>query len=142
MISFSLACGDGHSFSAWFASSDAFEKQLAAGTVSCPVCGSGEVGKALMAPAVTTSKKRDSMRVAAHVRAEPEELAVLRKIRKHLTENAEYVGPRFPEEARRIHYNESEKRGIYGEATGEEVRALVEEGIEFRPLPVLPEDHN
>jgi hypothetical protein len=67
---------------------------------------------------------------------------MLRKIRQHLTENAEYVGNRFAEEARRIHYEESEKRGIYGEATAEQVRALADEDIEFHPLPVLPEDHN
>ena len=67
---------------------------------------------------------------------------VVRKLRKHLTENAENVGDRFAEEARRIHYDEAEKRGIYGEATSEEVHALVEEGIEFHPLPRLPEDQN
>jgi hypothetical protein len=66
----------------------------------------------------------------------------LRKLRQHLTENADYVGPKFAEEARRIHYNEAEKRGIYGEASNEEARALKEEGIEFHPLPMLPEEHN
>ena len=71
-----------------------------------------------------------------------EVVAVLRKLRQHLTENADYVGPKFAEEARRIHYNESEKRGIYGEASSEEARALVEEGVEFHPLPMLPEEHN
>ena len=68
--------------------------------------------------------------------------AALRKLRQHLTENADYVGPKFAEEARRIHYNETEKRGIYGEASSEEARALAEEGIEFHPLPMLPEEHN
>ena len=142
MISFSLACENGHAFEGWFASSEAFERQLAAEDVGCPVCGSHEVSKALMAPRVATSRKRASMPVAAHVKQEPEEVTVLRKIRKHLTENAEYVGSRFPEEARRIHYEEAEKRGIYGEATTAEAQALAEEGIDFRPLPVLPEDHN
>jgi hypothetical protein len=71
-----------------------------------------------------------------------EAITALRKIRKHLTENADYVGPKFAEEARRIHYNETEKRGIYGEASSDEAKSLAEEGIEFHPLPVLPEDHN
>jgi hypothetical protein len=142
MISFALACSAGHAFDGWFANSDAFERQLAAGAVTCPACGSNDVLKALMAPAVATSRKRESMPVAAHVGEERKVVAKLRELRKQLTENAEYVGPRFPEEARRIHYNETEKRGIYGEATSAEAHALAEEGIDFRPLPVLPEDHN
>jgi hypothetical protein len=82
------------------------------------------------------------MRLAANVPEHQEAIAALRKIRKHLTENADYVGPKFAEEARRIHYNETDKRGIYGEASPDEAKALTEEGIEFHPLPVLPEDHN
>jgi hypothetical protein len=100
------------------------------------------IEKTLMAPAVATSRKRDSVRLAANVPDHQEAITALRKIRKHLTENADYVGPKFAEEARRIHYNETEKRGIYGEASSEEAKALAEEGIEFHPLPVLPEDHN
>jgi hypothetical protein len=145
VICFTLSCPDGHSFEGWFASSAAFDTQRAGGDISCPVCGAADVDKALMAPAVTTSRRRDSVRVAAHGPQMPEEneiVAKLRHIRKHLTEGADYVGGRFAEEARRIHYDEVEKRGIYGEATSDEVRALSEEGIEFHPLPVLPEDHN
>jgi hypothetical protein len=142
VISFSLICGQGHGFEGWFASSDAYEKQRAAGTLACPVCGAVDVDKRLMAPAVATGRREPPMRVAAHTSPEPDQMAMLRQIRKHLTENAEYVGPRFAEEARRIHYEESEKRGIYGEASVEDVRLLHEEGIEFHPLPVLPEDHN
>ena len=82
------------------------------------------------------------MRLAANVPEQTEMVAALRKLREHLTENADYVGPKFAEEARRIHYNETEKRGIYGEASSEEAHALAEEGIEFHPLPVLPEEHN
>jgi hypothetical protein len=142
VIRFSLSCIEGHKFEGWFASSEAFETQKAGGMTRCPVCGTGSVDKALMAPMVSTSRKKDAMRVAAHVPEEPDAAAVLRKIRKHLTENAAYVGDKFAEEARRIHYDEAEKRGIYGEATSDEVRSLLDEGIEFHPLPVLPEDHN
>jgi hypothetical protein len=142
MITFSLNCGDGHSFEGWFASSDAYEKQRNMGALACPVCGSVDVDKRLMAPAVATGRREAQVRVAAHTRPEPDPVSMLRQIRKQLTENAEYVGPRFAEEARRIHYEESEKRGIYGEASTEDVRLLHEEGIEFHPLPVLPEDHN
>lgn len=142
MIRYSLSCGSGHGFEAWFASSDAFETQKADGSVACPVCGSGEVDKTLMAPNVATSRKKDSMRLAANVPDRQEMVATLRKLRQHMTENADYVGPKFAEEARKIHYNETEKRGIYGEASSEEAHSLAEEGIEFHPLPVLPEDHN
>ena len=145
MICFALSCSDGHGFEGWFASSEAFETQRAGGDISCPVCGAADVDKALMAPAVATSRRRDSVRVAAHGPQLPDEseiVAKLRHIRKHLTDGADYVGGRFAEEARRIHYDEVEKRGIYGEATSDEVRALSDEGIEFHPLPMLPEDHN
>jgi hypothetical protein len=142
VIRYSLHCVEGHDFEAWFAGSDTFEKQRDKGAILCPACGSKDVDKALMAPAVSTSRKKGGMRVTANVPEHNEAIAVLRKLRKHLTENAEYVGPRFPEEARRIHYNEAEKRGIYGEASPEEARSLAEEGIEFHPLPMLPEEHN
>jgi hypothetical protein len=84
----------------------------------------------------------EPMRLAANVRERHEIVTAMRKLRRHLTENADYVGNKFAEEARRIHYEEAEKRGIYGEATREDARALAEEGIEFHPLPPLPEDHN
>jgi hypothetical protein len=142
VIRYSLSCHAGHDFEAWFAGSEAFESQQTDGSISCPVCGSTSVGKALMAPAVSTSRKRDSVRLAANVPDQQEAIAVLRKVRQHLTDNADYVGPKFADEARRIHYNEAEKRGIYGEASSEEARALVDEGIEFHPLPMLPEEHN
>jgi hypothetical protein len=142
VIRYSLSCADGHAFEAWFADSAAYEAQKATGIVACPVCGSFDVGKALMAPSVSTARKKDSVRLAANVPERDETVAVLRKLKKHLTENADYVGPRFAEEARRIHYDEAEKRGIYGEASREDARALAEEGIEFHPLPMLPEEHN
>lgn len=142
MISYSLSCERGHAFDGWFSSSSAFEAQRAASEIACPLCGSTAVEKALMAPAVSTSRKHDPMRLTANVPERKEAVEMLRKLRSHLTENADYVGPKFAEEARRIHYNETEKRGIYGEASSEEARSLVEEGIEFHPLPTLPEEHN
>ncbi len=149
MIRYSLSCEDGHPFEAWFASSVAFEEQRGSGLVSCPLCASTKVEKMLMAPSVSTSRRkrrsvpeRESVPVAANVPSDSEAAGMLRKLRERLIENAEHVGDKFAEEARRIHYNEAEKRGIYGQATSDEARALVEEGIEFHPLPVLPEDHN
>jgi hypothetical protein len=142
VILYSLSCGDGHDFEAWFADSAAYEKQKADGVLTCPVCGTAEVDKALMAPAVSTARKRSSVRLAANMPERQETISMLRKLRAHLTENADYVGPRFAEEARKIHYNEAEKRGIYGEASQDDARALTDEGIEFHPLPMLPEEHN
>ena len=142
MIRYALACAEGHEFEAWFAGSDAYEKQRARNIVACPDCGSTSVDKALMAPAVATARKKETMKLAANVPEKQEAIAMLRKLRGQLTENADYVGPKFAEEARRIHYDEAEKRGIYGEASTEEARALADEGIEFHPLPTLPEDQN
>ena len=150
MIRYSLACSAGHAFDAWFADSNAFDEQQAEGLIACPHCGSGEVAKSLMAPAVATSRRKsasyphagETVPVAANVPPEEEAVALLRRLKKHVVENADYVGKKFAEEARRIHYSEAERRGIYGEATTEEARSLVEEGIEFHPLPSLPEDQN
>jgi hypothetical protein len=158
MIRYSLKCEKRHEFEAWFANSAAFERQSKRGQISCPRCGTVKVDKALMAPSILKSPKRkrvekspepaatqpappaqpDTHRLAAHG-----ELAkVMRKLRTEIESKSEYVGPRFPEEARKIHYEEVPARGIYGEATSEEAQALSEEGIEFFPLPPLPEDHN
>ena len=171
MIRYSLVCGEGHEFEAWFAGSDAFAAQQKAGHVSCAICGSAKVGKALMAPALASGRREApepaalkpepsgeaapgsgpahpgggetaAMPVAAHSEKREELVGLLRKLRQHVTANADYVGPRFPEEARKIHYGERDKRGIYGEASPDEARALAEEGIEFHPLPLLPEDRN
>lgn len=153
MIRYRLACARGHDFEAWFANANAFDEQKAAGLLACPACGDTEIDKTLMAPAVASGRRARAARpetpgpdaAQAVFRPEPgaEEIKVaLRRLRKHVVANADYVGDRFAEEARKIHYEEAEKRGIYGETTGEEARALAEEGIEFHPLPVLPEEHN
>jgi hypothetical protein len=160
VIRYALVCPKAHEFEGWFAGSDAFEALRKKALLICPICGSTEVGKALMAPAVSTARSKEvagrgerrerpeahdsaeQVRLAANVPEKQEIVAAIRKLRERLTENADYVGDRFAEEARRIHYQETEKRGIYGEATREDAHALAEEGIEFHPLPPLPEDHN
>ena len=160
MIVYRLRCRKGHEFEAWFQSSAAFERQEKRGLLSCSFCGSSKVSKAMMAPNVVkrskpraaakaadeagaeapapTPTKPEVQRVAAH----KELAAAMRKLRAEIEAKSEYVGPRFSEEARKIHYEEAPARGIHGEATAEETKALREEGIEFYPLPVLPEDQN
>lgn len=149
MIRYSLRCKADHEFEAWFRSAADYDKGV--GT-ECPICGSKKVEKALMAPALTRSAKSPR----AGKPAEPEKVKLasapdprmkamreaLKEIRRHVVENAEHVGDRFAEEARKMHYEEVESRAIYGEATSEEAQALVDEGIEFQPLPQLPEDQN
>ncbi len=158
MIRYALRCEHDHEFEAWFSSSAAYDEQAAEGEVVCPACGSANVEKALMAPNLGPSTKHGkSTRPAS--RPEPaadaaegatlartpdmkQLRALARRLREHVTENADYVGDRFAEEARKIHYEETEARGIYGEATADEAEALQDEGIDFHPLPVLPEDQN
>ncbi|HVX92035.1 MAG TPA: DUF1178 family protein [Xanthobacteraceae bacterium] len=158
MIRYALACENGHAFESWFQSSAAYDKQAARGLVVCPTCGSTEVEKSIMAPNLARSSERtraitmpDAGGLAAPNAAAPitmispaeqEFRAQLKKLRDHLIKNAEYVGPRFPEEARKMHYGEIEHRSIYGEASPDDAKALHEEGIEFHPLPVLPEERN
>lgn len=146
MIRYALACENGHQFESWFAGSQAFDTLRKADAVLCPECGSAAVEKALMTPQVSTARKKDAkkdkVRLAANHGMRAEAVAAIRKIRDHVTENADYVGDKFPEEARKIHYEEAEKRGIYGEATADEAKALAEEGVEFHPLPILPEEQN
>lgn len=141
MIRFSLICDATHEFEAWFRSSDDYETQAKRGLVSCPVCHSQKVSKALMAPAVTTGRKREKMALAADAEQKRIAAAMIELARK-IRENADYVGDKFAEEARKIHFGETEQRGIYGEATLEEVNALVDEGVDLLPLPPLPEDRN
>jgi len=133
MIRYTLTCDKDHDFEGWFPGIEACDKQLSAGLVSCPDCNSTKVRKALMAPAVAT-KKQDSAMDKRQV-AMAAQQAVMAKLREHVENNFEHVGDQFPEEARRIHYGETEKRDIYGEASVEEARELVEEGVEIAPLP-------
>ena len=143
MIRYSLVCKSEHAFEGWFRDSAACDDQLAAGSLECPVCASTAVAKQLMAPAVRAGREAGRQRVAVPGDERQKMLLdTMRKIRRKVEESAEYVGERFPEEARRIHYEEADARGIYGEATLEEAKALVEEGIDAHPLPWLPEDAN
>lgn len=141
MIRFSLVCTRDHTFDAWFRSNDDFEAQKKRGFVECPDCGSNRVEKALMAPAVSTGRKREKMALAMGD-AQKRAVAELKVLSQKLRENAEYVGDRFADEARRIHFGETDPRGIYGEATPEEARSLAEDGVEFMPIPVFPEERN
>ena len=141
MIRFSLICAHDHEFEAWFRSNDDFDTQNRRGFVECPSCGSKKVGKALMAPAVSTGRKKETMALALG-QAQKEAMAQLRALSEKMRENADYVGDRFAEEARKIHFGETDPRGIYGEATVDEARALAEDGVEFMPIPVFPDDRN
>jgi hypothetical protein len=167
MIRYALQCEDGHAFESWFADSAAYDKQAKRGLVSCPHCGSRKVEKAIMAPRLSGARKGRAQPVEMPAEPPAPEAAVpeapasetaapvamvspqehefrakLKELRDHLVQNADHVGAKFPEEARKMHYGEIEYRSIYGEASPEEAKALVEEGIEVHPLPVLPEERN
>jgi hypothetical protein len=140
VIRYALICDSGHDFDAWFGSSAAYEEQVGARAVSCPCCGSAEVKKAPMAPAVKRAPPAPP--VAPNAAERKTTYAFLKNLRARLEAEAEHVGEAFPEEARKMHYGEAEARSIYGEASLEEAKALREEGIPAVPLPILPEDHN
>jgi hypothetical protein len=169
MIRYTLNCEDGHTFESWFQNSAAYDKQAKRALVTCPVCGSAKVEKAIMAPRLSRAEAAEPSEVrpmpsppmpaslpaptlppsapgktpVAIMSPQERELRKkLKELREHVTKNADYVGPRFPEQARRIHYGEVEHRSIYGEASPDEAKALHEEGIEFHPLPILPDEFN
>ena len=165
MIRYALACSKGHAFDSWFQNSAAYDKQAKRGLVECPVCGDSKIEKALMAPTLSGTKKRGRPAMPASMPAPAAEAAPaavsetpapvamvspeerefrtkLKELRDHLTKNADNVGRKFPEEARKMHYGEAEHRSIYGEASPQEAKDLHEEGIEFHPLPVLPDERN
>lgn len=141
MIRFSLHCDSDHEFEGWFRSNDDFETQVKRGFVECPHCGSKKVGKALMAPAVSTGRKQETMALAMG-EEQRKMLAALKELSEKVRATADYVGDKFAEEARKIHFGETEARGIYGEASRDEVVGLLEDGVEILPLPVLPDDKN
>jgi hypothetical protein len=156
MIRYNLRCERDHAFESWFQSSSAYETQEKRKLVNCPVCGSAKVERAIMAPQIVSKKGRD-VPVQAPVAAtevatsastplmmaqERELRAKLKELRDHIVKNADNVGERFPNEARKMHYGDIEHRPIYGEASPEEARSLIDEGVEVSPLPVLPDDRN
>jgi hypothetical protein len=158
VIHYSLVCHKGHDFESWFQNSAAYDKQAKRGLVSCPLCGSAKVEKAIMAPRLARTDKSTSIVAPAEESApapalaptpvamispqEKEFRAKLKELRDHLTANADNVGKKFPEEARKMHYGEIEHRSIFGEASPQDAKELHEEGIEFHPLPVLPDERN
>jgi len=151
MIHYSLRCESGHEFESWFQDSGSFDKQVKRKLVACPVCDSVKVEKAIMAPRI--ARKRGEKRAPAlpNENAAPTPLLMspenelrtkLRELRDFIKSNAEDVGPSFPTEARKMHYGEIKHRPIYGEATPDDAKSLVEDGVDVMPLPVLPEDRN
>jgi len=156
VIRYALSCEKGHGFESWFKSSNAYDKQAARGLIGCPVCGSTKVGKAIMAPGVAKgaapeapvpvpapSPAQEPRAPVAMLSGKERELrAKLRELRDHVTKNADYVGAKFPDEARKMHYGDIEHRSIYGEASPADAAELIEEGIELHPLPILPDERN
>jgi len=141
MIRFSLHCDHGHEFEGWFRDNADFDRQSERRLVSCPVCNSPEIQKSLMAPAVSTSRSKEQVAIAMG-EAQKQMLEQMRELSRKVRENADYVGDQFAEEARKIHFGETEARGIYGEASKEDVHSLIEDGVDMMPLPVFPEDKN
>lgn len=135
MIKYELKCRKDHVFEAWFYDSATYDKQAAGGKVLCPVCGSRKVAKAPMAPRIGRSK---ADRVADEAKRAAAARKLLAELRDHVEKNADYVGDKFAEEARRIHYGETDPRSIYGEASPEEARELAEEGVDVAVIPWLP----
>jgi len=136
MIRYALICGRDHSFEGWFGSSDDYDDQQGRGLVECPVCANREVRKQIMAPAVAGTKRRGEPDLTLEVRSMVME--AMGKVRQHVEDNFDYVGDSFATEARAIHEGTSEDRGIYGEASAQEIRALTEDGIQIAPLPPAP----
>ena len=164
MIRYALRCERDHHFESWFQDSAAYDQQVKRKLVSCPVCESVRIEKAIMAPRIVSRKSREraeqprteqvapaaapetapaATEATPLVMTQERELrAKLKELRDHIVKNADNVGDRFPNEARKMHYGEIEHRPIYGEASPEEAKSLVDEGVEVSPLPVLPEDRN
>ncbi|MDP9812780.1 hypothetical protein J2W42_005650 [Rhizobium tibeticum] len=142
MIRYSLRCENAHEFEGWFSESADFDRQVASGFLVCPVCNSAAVSKLLMAPSVSTARRKDEMQTLAMDTMRREAFQKLKGAVAAIKANSEDVGTRFPEEARKIHYGESDARGIIGQTTADEAQALLDEGIEIAALPVLPDDVN
>jgi hypothetical protein len=159
MIRYSLRCDHEHTFESWFQDSAAYDSQVKRKLVSCPVCESVKIDKAIMAPRIVGKKGRERAEPVAAPAAPAEAPAAagstpllmaqerglrakIKELRDHIVKNADNVGEKFPNEARKMHYGDIEHRPIYGEASPEEAKSLIEEGVEVSPLPVLPDDRN
>jgi len=142
VIKYSLGCENGHVFEGWFAQSADFDRQVESGFLTCPVCNSTAISKSLMAPSVSTARKKEAKQELAMNMARHEVMAKLKEAVAGIRASSEDVGEKFPEEARKIHYGEADARGIIGKASFDDVRELIDEGIDIAPLPTLPEDGN
>lgn len=161
MIRYTLICDSAHEFESWFSSSASFEDQVRRGFVTCPICNSAKVERAIMAPSVartdlgprTVEPAPDTSPPASAAASAPAPVALMSEkekafremvtaLHQHVRENAEHVGERFADEAMKIHHGEAEARPIYGEATADDARMLNEEGVDFLPLPRLPGSGN
>ena len=162
MILYRLRCSKGHEFESWFKDSKTYERQEKKSLIGCAVCGEAKVSRAPMAPRLGKGTKKveaekpaadapatppaptpEQQQMAALARHMPKELReALLKVRTEVEKNCEHVGDKFAEEARKIHFGETDARGIYGEATPEEAKGLIEDGVEFMPIPVFPDDRN
>ena len=139
MIRYSLKCAADHSFDSWFQSATAFDALAASGHVTCPVCGSAEISKTLMAPAVSPARNSatPSIDKPLSTPANPQEEA-LAAMRAEVEANSDYVGKSFVTEARKMHEGTAPPRAIHGEARLDEAKKLVEDGVPVMPLPFLP----
>ena len=152
MIRYALICENAHPFESWFRDSASFDTQARRGLVECPQCGSALVTKAVMAPAVRTARRKSAdAETPAPAEAEPVALIdgrqkklreMMRALHKEIVATADNVGAAFPEEARAQHEGEAPRRSIYGQASAEDVRALIEDGIDIAPMPSLPDERN
>lgn len=148
MIRYDLKCEDGHAFEAWFSSSSGFDDQAKRGLLTCAVCGSPKVQKALMAPRVPKKDAAAEDAPPASGEAEgapmmstpvpPEVAKHLAALRKQVEASSEFVGDRFASEARAMHLGDKEDRAIYGRATPDEAKSLLEDGVPVAPLPFVP----
>ena len=141
MIHYSLLCDKSHKFDGWFANAAAYDAQKARGLVTCPICLTTAVDKAIMSPAVNRAGSEKVSLSIGHPQHQQLREA-MQALRNKVTTEADFVGDKFAEEARKIHFKDVEARGIYGEATRDEVASLLEDGVDFMPLPNLPDEHN
>ena len=137
MIKYNLQCAKEHLFEAWFDNIDSFETQRENGLLRCPSCNSAKVERAIMAPAIP--KKSNAGKATTPATDPSSVMQMMQKMKKHVTENFDYVGDQFAEEARAIYYGEKEDRDIYGETSIDDAHALIEEGVPVAPLPILPD---
>jgi hypothetical protein len=137
-----LTCEHEHPFEGWFGSSADYDDQHGRGLLDCPICGSKAVRKAIMAPAVVGGKAQADPPSPSPEAVHEMAMQAAVQVRKQIEDNFDYVGDDFAKEARAIHEGKAEERGIYGEATAAEVKALVDDGVPVAALPPMPKDKN